>query len=1203
MGNRVSLLGFLSLILCMVLAILQTPPIFADTQGYELTKKGFVCEAEDCTLSGTYAVKTDVTASGGKYVSSTSKAWSTSVSADETGELELYLESESVARYALWVRCKIGNSDGSRSVFWGWNNSNYTAVWFSACSEWKWQKIGFVTMVTGANKIKISKRAPGAMFDKIMLCEVRYTPSGEGVLPDDPSDYAVTNPYALPPVMPPENTHPRVLVNETRKQAIKQTVALLDSFLPKDAEFYEAEQQIHVDGFSHIGQDSEAHNGEYLMGYSDCLTMQEDAEGELTFAYTAKKAGSHAVWIRCKVPSVNADTLFYRVEGEAWNTAQFAVSSQYGWQKVGIVNLAEGENAIQFHHREASLRIDRILVTSDTELSQFSETVQDSRYPSIEPICRAYQQMMAYKNSQEKALYALPTNWDVRNYEATDLSVIQAKAFFWLIKDDAQSAKSAYEMLKNFMTTAHFLRDIHSIRNIGDTVFTGALVYDWCYSQFTAAEREELRTSLLDLQAMMETGYPPSTKNSISGHMGENEVLRDSLSLGIAIYDEESCLYHMAAGGIFQNMVDWYKYMYQGGFHSQGTAYGIHTRYMPELMATALFDAIGYRPVFGDNQKNIAYEMLYATRPDGQMFRDGDIYYGAWQDETPLFLAAHIYGDTNINAGFFNMNRKYGNHVPYLYYMALGDITLPVGDISSLPLTRFYDSPAGAMMARTGWKDGKSSNDAMAFFKIGTDFFGGHQHMDSGQFQIYYKGGLAIASGIYSSYGDSHHTNYYTRTIAHNSMLVYDPDEQFSGITANDGGQKALNKYIDSLDTMLNNDYAKCGEILAHGFGPNPDKPYYSYLKGKLTNAYSSKMEDFERSFVFLNFEDEEYPAAVIVLDRVETSSPEWKKTWLLHSVEEPEVDEITTVIKRTEYDYNGKLVNTTLQPKSENLTINVVGGTGQEFMVDGVNYATGFTKTEVEEGAGYRIEISPVQASKTDYFLNVMQVMDNKDSLNGQEVAEFEDDSFLGAYVGNSLTLFSKGETVSNSFDLNLDGETKTVIFGVSNGVWSIRDENGSVTYISASAEDGAIMFVPDESGTYTFTPEEVWMQEITDTFVTDSFGCYDESGTKIRQLSDVAGSAVELRASIRRLGMERDRATLIAAIYQDGILYDLDMEAGVYSSVGDSYSYKLMMDVPADVTSCAVKMFLWDDAQGLCPITPCAKLQPTNLNAFGDW
>jgi hypothetical protein len=59
--------------------------------------------------------------------------------------------------------------------------------------------------------------------------------------------------------------------------------------------------------------------------------------------------------------------------------------------------------------------------------------------------------------------------------------VAQAKAFDYLINKNKKSAQDAYKIILNVSKTANFpMGNIDAVRNIGDSVFTGALIYDWC---------------------------------------------------------------------------------------------------------------------------------------------------------------------------------------------------------------------------------------------------------------------------------------------------------------------------------------------------------------------------------------------------------------------------------------------------------------------------------------------------------------------------------------------------------------------------------------------------------------------------------------------------------------------------------------------------------------------------------------------------
>ena len=92
---------------------------------------------------------------------------------------------------------------------------------------------------------------------------------------------------------------------------------------------------------------------------------------------------------------------------------------------------------------------------------------------------------------------------------------------------------------------------------------------------------------------------------------------------------------------------------------------------------------------------------------------------------------------------------------------------------------------------RDGWKP----DSTWIEFDCGP-FLAKHQHLDQNQITIYHGGYLAIDSGAdYTDSESPHYLNYYRRTVAHNSILIYDPSEKFFWSqnllpAANDGGQR-----------------------------------------------------------------------------------------------------------------------------------------------------------------------------------------------------------------------------------------------------------------------------------------------------------------------------------------------------------------------------------------------------------------------------
>jgi heparin/heparan-sulfate lyase len=216
------------------------------------------------------------------------------------------------------------------------------------------------------------------------------------------------------------------------------------------------------------------------------------------------------------------------------------------------------------------------------------------------------------------------------------------------------------------------------------------------------------------------------------------------------------------------------------------------------------------------------------------------------------------------------------------------------------------------MVARTGWGE----DAVIAEMKVNEYNFANHQHLDAGAFQIYFKGTVASDSGLYSgssgAYGSPHCLNYYWRTIAHNSLLVYDPDEDFGRRGyGNDGGQRLPNGRSEprNLANLLapQNGY-RTGKILAHGFGPDPHAPDYTLLQGDLTAAYSKKVQAVTRSCVFLNLRNAQVPAALVVFDRVVATQPDFRKYWLLHTLEEPRLESASATVDGTQHDARGRL-------------------------------------------------------------------------------------------------------------------------------------------------------------------------------------------------------------------------------------------------------------------------------------------------------
>ena len=661
---------------------------------------------------------------------------------------------------------------------------------------------------------------------------------------------------------------------------------------------------------------------------------------------------------------------------------------------------------------------------------------------------------------------------------------IELKALNYLVSKDKKLAREAIVLAIDTLEKAEYPHISDISRAIGRLMISGSMVYDWCYDQLTTDEKTRFVKAFVRLAEMLECGYPPVKDNSIVGHASEWMIMRDLLSTGIAIYDEYPEMYHLTAKRFFGEHLVARNWFYPAHGYHQGMSY-LNVRFSNDLFALWILDRMGAGNVYHPSQQFVLYDMIYKRRPDGQVMPGGDVNYKRKKPSLyslPSFLAGSYYKDEYINHEFLK-EPKVDNQCKIFEFL-WRDTQLGERTPNDLPLTRYSGSPYGWMVARTGW----DSESVIAEMKINEYNFVNHQHNDAGSFQLYYKGPLAIDAGTYQGssggYNSPHNKNYFKRTIAHNSLLIFDPDEVFASssyggshkddFVANDGGQRLPGFNwgpAKNLDDMLNGNF-RTGKILANGFGPDNNRPDYSYLKGDITEAYSSKVAELKRSFLFFNFKDSKIPAALVVFDKVVSSNAEFKKYWLLHSIEEPEIAGNQIIIKRTKNGDSGKLVNTVLLPTLDNANIVPVGGPGKEFWVFGTNYPNEPRPgdDEANECGAWRVEISPKKGSKEDYYLNVMQVAENNQK-NMHAVKTIDSDKVVGVQMVDRIATFSKnGNTLGHPFSFSVKGNGifKFVLTDLLPGTWQVLKDGRVLHPAIVVRSDDGILYFEGEAGDY---------------------------------------------------------------------------------------------------------------------------------------
>jgi hypothetical protein len=322
------------------------------------------------------------------------------------------------------------------------------------------------------------------------------------------------------------------------------------------------------------------------------------------------------------------------------------------------------------------------------------------------------------------------------------------------------------------------------------------------------------------------------------------------------------------------------------------------------------------------------------------------------------------------------------------------DTTVKKADLNGFKLSHISGGP-GYVYARSSWDE-----DATYFFFKCGDRFTAHQHLDVGHFLIYKYEELIGDGGHYDAFGSNHDVNYHLRTIAHNTILVHDPCETWPGIRAgsvsgNDGGQHHNwphhnGAVTDAVQWQKGRQLYDIADILAF-----EDKGDYVYVAGDCTRSYSpKKLEYFTRQIVFLR------PGTFVIFDRVSSKHPHFRKTWLLQAMKVPTETEDGLIIT------NGKgrlFIQPLLPPDRE---IKLVRGTIL-YHYDDKTYPP---KRDTGPAPQCRIEISPAEQRKVDYFLHILTAADASVASVEKAIAEVKNQE-VTAKIGQTIITFEKAE------------------------------------------------------------------------------------------------------------------------------------------------------------------------------------------------
>lgn len=814
-------------------------------------------------------------------------------------------------------------------------------------------------------------------------------------------------------------------------------------------------------------------------------------------------------------------------------------STDYFWFKFATIDLIKRDTYNYYmKHRHNDLVIDKFIITTDADYTPegadatpFPEEVADGEvaidtsliplYPKegqhprlyftedkIPKMKERFQNQpvdnMIYekvKKNAEKPIPEYDNSLAFSGYSGY-LTVMNNRAFLYALGELDEA--SVQEALDGFFSVMENLNLEHYdstylSRYAGDVMKTGAYLYDWAYDLWTPELRQKFIDLSYELCATTEQGWPPTKRQFMTGHGTEEGIYNDCLTVAIAIYDEDTVWYNTVAplifGPLLTNLRNWMNGGYQGSVGSYFEA-----RLRGVTKADWMFRTLGYNgSIILDNADQAFLTKFYRSLPNGIWFSEDDDYTQTaykYNNKDNRYNWLYCYYGSNYDNEYLMrqgmIDYEMNGWTTDCLELIMIDFASAQTDSTELPLSAFTSWPLTSMSARTSWQMGDSSPAAVAHVNMREVTYGDHQHRDIGGIQFYYKGFLAQDSGYYTyEGGSSHKVNYQDRSIAHNVLLVDNFDENFykgsSGTGAvNDGGQKYPQRNINyrSVEQIYSLEL-KTAENKAKYAGPNAQTPAFSYISSDISSAYNYEEEDYykiekngyERSVVFLDLFNDDYPAALVVYDNVSSTDPSYKKTWLIHSELEPTVDKTTgtiTIVHNDNED-NGKLVNKTLTPALTNANFEVIGGEGREFEVNGINYPIPIKHTDDGCYGKWRVELSPISQVKDDKFLNVMYVTDYDKNLPELAIYKEFGTAYTGATIMDRMVTFSLNrDNITEKFNLTVRDNgyetVKVLLTDIATGKWQVT--GGGIDVIMEAKEGENVLCFEGAPGYYQISP-----------------------------------------------------------------------------------------------------------------------------------
>lgn len=646
-----------------------------------------------------------------------------------------------------------------------------------------------------------------------------------------------------------------------------------------------------------------------------------------------------------------------------------------------------------------------------------------------------------WKLVESKALQVYPyhVNTLVEEYYNAELEdVIITKAFYSLMTGNRSIGQESVRLLRDYFSVLEYgnVRRGDITRQIGASILTAALVYDWCHDLVSPSDRDLFYSKSMDLARIMEVGWPPYRDNVVNGHASEAQVNRDLLAMSIAFYENDKEAYRLVSYQMEQ-IIRMRDFEYQSPRHNQGYDYGIF-RHGWEMRAAWIFKRMLGRAMFSDNISALCDYWMHMRLPGGDRLADGDRFPGDYKMAAETLLLDYSYSENPFLKTLFGMLGGFEcmEKNPILFLL-VNDPSLKPEPLTGLPKAIDYGDVLGGQTCRTGWDLSADSRDVVYDIRGGGFHFGNHQHCDAGSFQLFCGGRIITNVGIYYAYGSPYDFNYNKRSVSHNSVLIFDPDEALVGRSLkNDGGSRFNQITPSSPEHTVSDPVFAYGKVLAVA-AEETDAPHY-WFKADLTDAYTSKVRSYTRSSCFLNMERDDVPAVIIIDDVLSLSGP-FKTFWKVNTLCEPEMTDHGVCLAAYGGKSNTRAYVTALMPSAEDM-ITEVSRIRDSSNILGPQYQIRYPRPEAD---AFQYVESAQEQSLHHRYVNMIQV--TRDGYKPLDANCVKTGNSLLVEVGDRFVLLSgDGRLRSDSVSFEIrQGEGKQVfVTDIASGSWMlIRD------------------------------------------------------------------------------------------------------------------------------------------------------------------